>query len=247
MIRALLTALLLVFPGTALAAAEPIFGFEAASGALPYRILAPISVTPGQTYPLVLVLHGSGQMGTDNVAQVDGLVTAWARPRIARAFPAFVVAPQVAQRSAEYFQGEDGLRASRPGPSFTAIRALIDELVRTLPIDPKRIYLTGFSMGASTAMDLLVEAPDRFAAVVAFSGVPPARALAAKVTAIPMAMVHGDRDPQNPIESDRAWTASVKAAGGEASLLEVPGLGHDVPAALVGATDWRDWMFKKHR
>ena len=144
-------------------------------------------------------------------------------------------------------QDKDGQPASGPGPSFSSVVALIDELTRTLPIDPKRIYLTGFSMGASTAMDLLVAAPDRFAAVVAFSGVPPSRALAPTVAAVPMAMVHGDRDPQNPIEADRLWTAAVKAAGGEATLLEVPGLGHDVPAALVAATDWRDWMFKKHR
>jgi predicted peptidase len=250
MIRALLAALLLVLPVQALAAEaapEPIFGFEAVSGALPYRIHRPETVTPGQTYPLVLVLHGSGQMGTDNVAQVDGMVTAWARPRIFRDFPAFVVAPQVSQRSAVYAQDADGQPASKPGPSFAQVTALIDELTRTLPIDPKRIYLTGFSMGASTSLDLVMAAPERFAAVVAFSGVPPSRADAAKVKGVPMAMVHGDRDPQNPIEADRLWTAAVKAAGGEASLLEIPGLGHDVPTALVGAEDWRQWMFRKHR
>ncbi|OYW99898.1 MAG: hypothetical protein B7Z12_17195 [Caulobacter vibrioides] len=247
-VAAFVAALLVALPAPALSApAEPIFGFEAMNGALPYRIHAPEPVAAGQTYPLVVVLHGSGQMGQDNIAQMDGMATAWARPRIARGFPAYVVAPQVAQRSAEYFQGEDGLRASRPGPAFAQVTALIDELARTLPIDPKRIYLTGFSMGASTAMDLVAAAPERFAAVVAFSGVPPSRALAPTVASVPMAMVHGDRDRENPIEADRAWLAAMKAAGGEASLLEIPGLGHDVPAALVGALDWRGWMFKKHK
>jgi fermentation-respiration switch protein FrsA (DUF1100 family) len=37
---------------------------------LPYRLLTPKNYDPAQTYPLVLLLHGAGERGTDNSAQL---------------------------------------------------------------------------------------------------------------------------------------------------------------------------------
>ena len=44
--------------------------FEHGAGALPYRLLPPPEVHGGQRYPLVIVLHGSDAVGTDNRAQL---------------------------------------------------------------------------------------------------------------------------------------------------------------------------------
>ena len=47
---------------------------------LPYRLLPPPTPPPpGTRVPLVLVLHGSGEIGTDNRAQLTPLALAWAR------------------------------------------------------------------------------------------------------------------------------------------------------------------------
>jgi len=37
---------------------------------LPYRLLKPEKIEPGKRYPLVLLLHGIGERGTDNARQL---------------------------------------------------------------------------------------------------------------------------------------------------------------------------------
>lgn len=46
----------------------------------------------------------------------------------------------------------------------------LDLIARELPIDPDRVYLTGFSMGGAGALHIGHHYPDRFAAVAAFHG-----------------------------------------------------------------------------
>src|SRR5690242_15718896 len=75
----------LIVLSLALAAAEPFAShqFVAADGTtLPYRLLAPPVVRPGTRYPLVLQLHGSGAIGTDNHAQIGAFANGWLRPDV---------------------------------------------------------------------------------------------------------------------------------------------------------------------
>ncbi len=41
-----------------------------ASDTLPYRILLPLNYDASKKYPLILVLHGAGERGNDNEAQL---------------------------------------------------------------------------------------------------------------------------------------------------------------------------------
>jgi len=45
---------------------EPVTGYH-----LPYRLFVPMEHDPAKEYPLVLFLHGLGENGTNNVAQVN--------------------------------------------------------------------------------------------------------------------------------------------------------------------------------
>lgn len=211
---------------------------------LPYRLLAPASKT---RLPLVVVLHGSGAIGADNRGQMGAFVRSWARPETAQAFPAIVVAPQSPVRTANYAKGADKLLASRPGASLPAILALIDDLTARLPVDPDRIYLVGFSMGGSAAMNAAALAPGRFAAVAAFSGVPPERSQAAKVAATPVLIVHGDKDRENPYAPDLAWAGALADAGGAVRFVSYAGMAHVVPPDMMHDPAWRQWLFAQKR
>ena len=82
---------------------------------LVYRLLAPESPRAGRRYPLVLVLHGSGAIGTDNLAQLGPFARSWTSPETRRRFPAYVLVPQFPARSAVYeTSGVDALPISRP-------------------------------------------------------------------------------------------------------------------------------------
>jgi predicted peptidase len=221
--------------------------FAAPSGKpLPYRLLTP-PAKPGAKYPLVLVLHGSGAIGDDNKAQLGAFAAAWAEPAFAAAHPAYVAVPQVPVRSADYQPGEDGLLASRPGGSLADVLALVDHLAKDPAVDPRRIYVTGFSMGGSAALNAVVLEPKRFAAAVAFAPVPPPRGQAAKVAHVPVLLVHGDKDEENPIEPDRAWAAALAVAGASPRLMVFDGMDHRVPPDMVVDGAWRAWLLSHKR
>ncbi|WP_159107084.1 alpha/beta fold hydrolase [Azospirillum sp. B4] len=213
---------------------------------VPYRLLAPalVAAQPAAArLPLVVVLHGSGSIGQDNTGQMTGFAKAWSLPPLRQRFPAYVVAPQVDVRSADYAPGSGGRLASHPGASLPAVLALVDDLAGRLPIDPARIYVVGFSMGASAALDALVARPGRFAAAVAFSAVPPDRDQAAAVAGVPTMLVHGDKDTENPFDNDHAWAEAVAQAGGGPIFVRYQGMEHRVPPDMVLAPGWRDWLF----
>jgi len=219
--------------------------FQSGDQTLPYRLLPPARNDPGQRYPLVIVLHGSGAIGSDNLRQLGQLALSWAAPDIRSSFPAYVLAPQFPERSANYQpSAADGLLAAQAGPHIPALTALVAELSQRYPVDAKRIYITGFSMGGSAATQAMLQQPGMFAAAVTFSGVPPERSTAAQLAKTPLLIVHGNADSENPIAPDRAMVAAMQhQPGASIRFLEYQGMDHQVPADMLLAKTWRTWLF----
>lgn len=216
--------------------------------ALPYRLMPPSAVEPGRRYPLVVVFHGAGEIGTDNRSHLDRFPKTWARPEIRARFPAFVLAPQMPERSALYSgSAETPGRHSRPGPPLHTALALIDSLRGALPVDEARIYAVGFSMGASTTWNALALRPDVFAAGVPIAGVPnPADA--DLVAQTPVWVIHGTADTANPIGPDRDMVETLRQRpGARVRLWEVDGLWHAVPPQILAGTELMEWLFAQRR
>ena len=49
---------------------EPLVYTNAQGATIPYRFAAPKAVEAGKKYPLVILFHGAGERGTNNVAQL---------------------------------------------------------------------------------------------------------------------------------------------------------------------------------
>ena len=209
--------------------------FTAPNGVtLPYRLLKPARAPQGtERLPLVVVLHGSGAIGTDNRAQLTPFALAWARDETRRRDRAYVVVPQMPSRSAIYAGTVDGDARTSEGTALVpATLALIDALTTTLPIDRGRIGLVGFSMGASTAWNLVHARPGFFAAAIPIAGVPrDDQATAAGATRL--WVIHGNRDDENPIRHDRRAFVPLAEAGASIRFSEIDQLGHAVPPALL--------------
>ena len=218
--------------------------FQSRSGPIPYRLYSP---SDKFSAPLVIVLHGSGSIGSNNLGQMGIFAKSWGDPVIANRFPAYVVIPQLPSRSAEYEKNGEGDLHSVPGASFTSLLELIEHLSAVLPIDNTRVYVVGFSMGASTAMNLLLARPDWFTAAVAFSPVPPAVDEALRTTGKPVLLIHGTADLENPYAIDLRWFRAVAPAWKQIRMIAIDGMAHDLPQEMILGIDWRSWLFSQRR
>lgn len=123
--------------------------------------------------PLVIFLHGSGQVGTDNVAH---LLSSPGAVGVLALDDAWVLAPQ-APEVFDRFDSYDEGNGSGGGVHWQTrnrrrlLLALIRRLLRENPgIDADRVYVQGLSRGGEGALYLLMDAPELFAAAGIFSG-----------------------------------------------------------------------------
>jgi predicted peptidase len=214
---------------------------------LRYRLLVPERLEPGKRYPLVVQFHSSGGIGSDNRSQIETAAKAWALPQIRRRYPAFVLVPQFPVRSANYDDPANPRSAQASAMLSTALE-LVHQLVAEQPVDPRRIYATGFSMGGSAAWLAPTLRPGLFAAAVPVSGIAPDRSQAALLKDLPLLVLHGDADTENPIDADREMVRTIRALGGRhVRLREYAGLAHAPPGDLIPGDWWRDWLFAQQR
>src|SRR5688500_7859248 len=68
--------------------------FISGTDTLRYRMLYPVNYTADKKYPLVVFLHGSGERGNDNEAQLTHGGKLFADSAVRQQFPAIVVFPQ---------------------------------------------------------------------------------------------------------------------------------------------------------
>jgi predicted peptidase len=222
-----------------------------------YRLAEPpaAATADGQRVPLVVFLHGSGERGDDNEKQLVHFVGKAAEADFQTRAPCFILAPQCpigetwAPIDLKTLQA-GGTMAFTPEPtrSMRAVEAMIDEVLKTRPIDHERIYLTGLSMGGFGAFDLAARRGNRFAAVVPVCGGGDP-STAGRMTGVPFLIAHGAEDPVVPVEQSRMMDVALRGAGATVTLKEYPGVGHDswTPAYRFGPDGVLDWMFAQRR
>lgn len=203
-----------------------------------YRLLRPQHVARGERYPLVVIFHGSGAIGTDNVSQIGPLAKSWAAPAMRDCYPAFVLVPQFRARSANY-SGSGATMTSYATDDLRNALGAIDNVIEKLPIDRQRIVAIGFSMGGSAVWNALVLRPRFFATAVSVAGVPNRDALPI-LGRTRLLLVHGDADPENPFAA--AAAAYEAAPKDRVEFLRSEGLGHEFPHDLITEPTLAKWL-----
>ena len=217
---------------------------ESGGRALPYRLFAPDAVRPDHRYPLVVFLHGAGERGTDNAAQLKHGVADILRFSREHNEPCYLLAPQCPAGVWWMLPPAGGAPAG--DEPFMAVLALTDRLLAEKPIDPQRIYITGLSMGGFGTWAALELRPGFFAAAVPIcgGGRPAAAAGFAKV---PVWAFHGADDPVVPPLRSREMVDALRAAGAKPGYTEYPGVGHDSWIPAYRDAVMLSWMFKQRR
>jgi predicted peptidase len=217
--------------------------------ALNYRLHVPEDMAPGETYPLVLFLHGAGERGDDNQSQL--LHGPWALLdfTVEQDHPAFILAPQVPadQRWVDVPSDAPSHKMpAEPSAPMALAMALLDDVMAAYPVDPDRVYVTGLSMGGFGTWDILQRRPQTFAAAIPICGGGDV-ALAARIRHVPVWAFHGGEDTLIPPRRSTDMVRAIKAAGGQPSYTEYGGVGHDAWSRTYSNEDVLWWLFDQVR
>jgi dienelactone hydrolase len=230
--------------------------FEFAGAKLPYRLMYPRDYDPARSYPLVISVHGSGGIGTGNRRSMEMVILArylftryYDEPEMA----CFSLVPQIPPNEAipePYWpRGKRGA-PDRYHPDWPAVNengwytqatlALIESLKKdeSVPIDPDRVYYTGFSYGGKACWEFLKGGREVFAGAICVAGWPIGRAFSrpneamlgrlkkevARYKHIPVRIYAGEKDRLR--FGSEAVHRLLKAAGGDSQYVELPGAAH---------------------
>jgi poly(3-hydroxybutyrate) depolymerase len=163
---------------------------------------------PNRHWPLLLFLHGSGERGSDlKMLNKWGPLT-WVGP--AHPEPMIIIEPQCPED--EWW---DPVRLAR----------LLDQISAHDRVDPKRVYLTGLSMGGYGTLDFAALYPQRVAAIASISGGEDP-SLAPRLRTIPSWFFHGAEDETVPPSASIDLAHALQKLGAPAELTIYPGVGH---------------------
>ncbi|NNE90389.1 MAG: hypothetical protein HKN23_01975 [Verrucomicrobiales bacterium] len=197
-----------------------------------YQMYGPKRVKRSDSLPLVIYLHGSGERGEDNEQQirVQGPKTLTADDNF-RKRPCILIAPQAPT---------DG---GWNGGTGDAVLDLIEDIVKNVSVvDSKRVYVTGYSMGAYGSFSLMSKEPDLFAGAVTIAG-GANPGIAGDIKKIPIWNFHGDMDATVNVEQSRGIMEALEKARAPVKYTEMAGEGHGIPGKVYNDVEVHEWLF----
>ncbi len=218
-------------------------------GILPYRLLKPKDYNPEKKYPLVVFLHGSGERGNDNKAQLKHAVKSFLNEEIRDKYPAFVLAPQCPKddRWSVFKEGDPAERfwlSETPSETMKLLLELIDYTKETYSIDERRLYATGLSMGGHGTYDMLLRNPGMFAAAVVVCSFIDVRE-ASILAETPLWIFHGEEDQVVPVDHARVLVNALEMVGGKPKYTEYPATNHNSWEQAFAEDKMYSWLFKR--
>lgn len=172
-----------------------------------YRIHVPSASTP---MPLVLMLHGAG--GTaERAARHCGWIAKSDQESFIVVFPEAL--PANPSKPSHFGTNpnlwDDGAHRTHPTDDIAFLRSLIQDVMQHHNVDPKRIYCTGFSNGASMSFYAGIELSDLLAAIAPVSGHLWIKSPQPK-RQISLMLIAGSQDPLNPLLGGKAFNPWLK-------------------------------------
>lgn len=218
---------------------------------LPYRLYRSAKAeTMTEALPLIIFLHGAGERGSDNCAQLKHCIKYFLNDSVTRHYPFLLMAPQCPNErrwvNTDWALPEHQME-SKPTAELRRVLAVLDSLIDCGVVDATRVYICGISMGGFGVWDALQRWPERFAAAIAIcGGGDPAYAQVMKD--IPVYVFHGMHDGVvMPSRSIQMYNALRDAGNEEAILVTYPELGHQCWDKAFSTLGLFKWLFGKKK
>ena len=225
---------------------------------LPYRLYLPTNYDENKQYPVLVFMHGAGERGSDNVAQVTGsnpyqsthlLLNRVILGEYADDF--IVVAPQCPEGmrwvESDWTPGKYNFKATATSiPTQLLISLLYKDIFQNYSVNLSQVYGAGLSMGGFGITDLAMREPGLFAAIVnAAGGVDASEYALLKSTAI--RVYHSTSDTTVNNAETLALVNALKADNRDATYYEVNRIGHESWIVAFEDADLFTWMLSKKK
>jgi predicted esterase len=186
-------------------------------------------------FPLIVFMHGGYREKTRERAFSDGMpqaIKSWIRRGYKPDYVAFFPIDPTGKWSAGSSEMEDAMKP-------------LDYVIQHYNIDPKRVYLTGISNGASGAWRQVEAQPNRWAAIAAFSTFycPDVET----VRGIPAYIFHGAKDRSARVEPVRTFVQKLQTAGADVTYEEFPTMGHDTWTRVYSSHEFFDKLLRRRK
>jgi predicted peptidase len=205
-----------------------------------------------------MFLHGSGERGNDNEAQLLHGGSLFLQDSLRKNYPAIIIFPQCPKDSSwaymEHHYDSVTKKMSfafpfQPEPTIPAklVKELMDSLVHAKAVDKKRIYIGGLSMGGFGTYNMLARYPRYFAAAIPICGGGDTL-MARRFHRIPGIWIfHGDKDPAVNVEYSRAYFRTLQGLHANVKYTEYPGVGHNSWDNAFAEKDLFRWLFSQEK
>lgn len=198
---------------------------------LPFALHAPKDWSSAKPLPLVVALHGKSD-NNENGKQIGDWMSGFAKTERQAKHPCVVLAPLCYQPHG----GTGGGWSAKPGDEVVA---LVKDLVKSLPIDKTRIYVTGHSMGGFGTCHLLAAEPRLFAAGIPIAG---CSGDAGALKRVPLWVFHAADDDVVKPDTARSLAKALERAK-TFKYTEFPDGGHGIPGRVFQDDAVIDWLF----
>jgi len=198
----------------------------AAEGAgMRYALFVPQTYKAQKPAPLILALH------------FGGTVT----PTYGKDFAEVLILPALSDLEAIIVAPNCPGRGWTDAASEDAVLKLLDRVKQRFTIDPKRVVVTGFSMGAIGTFHFAAKYPELFSAAVAVSGIPDPDDLSL-LKDVPFFVIQSADDEVFPIEKARNAFGKMKSQGVNIKTDIIQNISHyrtpEFVPALKKAVSW---------
>ncbi|MDX1639920.1 MAG: prolyl oligopeptidase family serine peptidase, partial [Balneolaceae bacterium] len=218
---------------------------------LNYRISYP-DANPSDSYPVVIFLHGAGERGSDNRAQLKWGVQNFVTDKALALYEPIVIAPQCPSSKswANYERDEQngqitGL-ADTPSRPLEMTMEVLEQVLANSNADPDRVYITGLSMGGYGTWDALARWPETFAAGAPVCGGGDPGSVK-NMADIPIWAFHGAEDAVVPPERSREMIDALHQIGARPGYTEYPEVGHFSWVHAYSDPLFMNWLFDQEK
>lgn len=226
---------------------------------LRYRVMYPIKYNPKKKYPVLLFLHGAGERGNNNEAQLTHGAKLFADSANRLKYSAIVIFPQC-----PYTDFWAGIKVTKDrtdstplaidyptdwniSKSLGLVSQLIDSFATTRSADKKRFYIGGLSMGGMGTFEMLWRKPGFFAAAFPICGGGNVTKATTYGKDFPIWVFHGEKDPVVDVNDSRKMVKALQGAGAKVQYTEYPNVKHDSWTNAFAEPLLLQWIFKQKK